>query len=148
MSQGKTKKSQRSIFKTANKYQDKIILLTFLPSALIFLIFIGIIFLGNPIVCQSVFHTTFPDLEKLVKQLSEWIVVFMCSIFLYSVIIAFVISNEMVGAFGRINRELDDIIAGRSSKTITCRPKDDLIKDLLKRVNVLVEYYAAHKHGK
>ena len=61
---------------------------------------------------------------------------------------AYVISLHMVGAFGRIIYELDEIIAGRSQKIITTRSKDELAKDLSKRINVLLEHYVANKNVK
>jgi len=139
-------KKQRKAFSTGNVYQEKIIFLTFFPSVFISLVFISIVFICNPIVSELVLHTTYPALERLVNQFSGLIVFLTCSVFFYSLVLAFRISNQMVGAFGRINRELDDIIAGKSNKAITCRPNDQMTKELLKRVNVLVEHYLKDKY--
>ena len=138
-------KRSRSVLLTANKYQDKIILLTFLPSAFVFLSFICIIIIGNPIVCKFVFHTSFSGTEKSADRISEWIVFLISLNFIFSLLMAFTISHNMVGAFGRINKELDEIIARMSQKAITCRPHDDLTKELLKRINVLVKHYVGHQ---
>ena len=59
-------------------------------------------------------------------------------------IFAFIFSHNMVGGFGRILNELDEIIDGNSKKTISSRPHDTLTKELLKRVNLLVEFYVKH----
>ena len=62
--------------------------------------------------------------------------------------VAFIISHRMVGGFGRVLHELDEVIAGRSKRTIIARPKDDLFNELLKRVNVLIEFYVKNKNEK
>ncbi len=141
-------KKSRNVFKTAHKYQDRIIFLTIYPSLFIFLSFSGIIFMGNLIISRAVVHTSFLGMIKLINQFSEWMGFLICLIFLISVIGAFVISHHIVGAFGRIIHELDEIIAGRSKKSIIVRPKDDLSNELLKRINILVEYYVKNKNEK
>jgi hypothetical protein len=141
-------KPKRARFSTVNKYQIKIILLTFFPSALIFLTFIGIVCVGDPIISRAMAHTSFAGMERLISRFSGWMLIVMCCVFAASSMAAFNISLNMVGAFERINRELDDIIAGQSQRAITCRPGDELARDLLIRVNVLAEYYMEHKHGK
>lgn len=73
-------------------------------------------------------------------------VFFMCLIFVLTLIGAYIVSHNMIGAYGRILRELDEIIAGRSTKTISSRPNDTLTKELLKRINVLIKSYVAHQH--
>jgi len=138
-------KRTRGIFLTVNKYQTKIILLIFIPSLLIFLSFISIVFIGNPIISMAIFHTSFSGMERLINQFSGLMIFLMCLVLWVSLMLAFVVSNNMVGAFGRINRELEEIIARRSQKSIACRSHDDLARDLLKNINVLVKYYVEHK---
>ena len=145
MSENNSTKKQRNVFITANKYQQDMILLTFLPSALIFLGFVGIVFIGNPALTMAVFHTSFFNSPNSINQFSELIVILMCSFLLLSIYAAFIISHNMIGAFGRVIKELDAIIAGHSQRAISSRPNDTLTKDLLKRVNFLVEYYLQHE---
>jgi hypothetical protein len=112
---------------------------------LMFVSFICIVFIGNPIIFQSIFHIPLLSMQRSANQVSEMIVFLMCLFFILSLIWAFIISHNMVGAFGRITRELDEIIAGRSQRVISSRPNDTLTKDLLKRINVLAEYYIKHE---
>ena len=148
MGKGASTKKSRKIFSTANKYQGRIIFLTFFPSILMFLLFICIVFIANPGISDALLRTSFLDMERLIYQI-PWLIVFVMSlILLLSMVGAYVISLNMVGAFGRIICELDKIIAGRSQKTITSRSDDTLTKDLLKRINVLVEYYVENKNEK
>lgn len=143
-----TNVKKRVVYVTANKYQKEIILLAFIPAVLVFLSFIAIVFignvlLGNPVILERLFHSSHSEITP--NQFSEMIVFLMCSFFILSLFVAFIISNNMVGAFGRIIRELDDVLAGRSQKTISSRTKDTLSKDLLKRINKLIEYYVEHQ---
>jgi hypothetical protein len=148
MAKGASSRKLRNIFLTTNKYQDRIILLTFLPSTLMFLLFIGIVFIVNPDISDAVLHTSFLGMEKFILRF-PWLIVFlMCLILWLSMIGAYVTSLNMVGAFRRIIYELDEIIAGRSQKDINSRPDDDLSKELLKRINVLIEHYVGNKNKK
>ena len=50
-------------------------------------------------------------------------------------------TNNLLGPVSRIINELDMVIDGSRKKTITARPADELANELLKRINVLVEFY-------
>lgn len=140
----KTAKS-RNVFLTANKHQDKIVLMCFIPSLLIFLAFIALVFIGNPMVTKAIFHSSIPSMTNLIYMFTAAIVFILCLILVLSIMLSFVISHHIVGPFGRIIKELDDIVEGKSKRLITSRPGDDLAEDLLKRVNVLVKFYMEHK---
>ena len=145
MTTDKTERKTRNLFVAANKYQKHIIILVFLPSLLIFLAFNGIVFMGNPAFSKAVFHASFPSSERSINLFSEMIVIFMCSFFLLSLFATFIISHNMIGGFERITKELDVIISGKSQRTISSRPNDTLTKELLKRINILAEYYIKNK---
>jgi len=138
-------KKSRNLFKPANKYQKQIIYLAFFPSVFTFLIFIVIVYIGNPMMSNAMLHASSSNMGNLFSQLSSLIVLLICAFLIFSLMAAFVISNTLVGAFGRIIRELDEIIAGSSKKFITSRPNDTLSADLLKRVNVLVKFYVENR---
>lgn len=136
-----TNKKSRNIFSTANRYQDKIVFLSFFPSVFIFLTFILVVMIGNPIITKAIFNGSYPEIVKLILSFTGAIIFLLCLILLMSMILSFIISHHIVGPFGRIIKELDSIIEGNSTKPITSRPGDDLAKDLLKRINVLVAAY-------
>ena len=52
---------------------------------------------------------------------------------------AYAVSNQMVGAFERIIRELDGIIEGGAKRPIAARGRDEFATALLQRINVLIE---------
>ena len=145
MGTGKLSERSRNVFKTSNKYQEQMIFIVFLPSVVTFLTFILIILIGNPIMSHAILHASSVSAGNMLNQFSSLLVILICFFLFLSIIAAFVVSNSMVGAFGRIIHELDEIIAGNSQKTITSRPQDTLSADLLKRINVLVKFYVENK---
>jgi len=48
-------------------------------------------------------------------------------------------SSDLVGAFERITRELDEVIEGKEKKIIRARIPDELANELLKRINILIQ---------
>ena len=122
----KEAKKKRNIFRAANKYHEQIMILTFFPAIVVFLLFsIVVIYSGAVFLSNN----------------SKWIVDVIGLVLIACLMVVFFISRNIVGAFGRIMFELDEIIAGRTKKIITTRPKDQLSKDILKRVNYLVKHY-------
>ena len=74
--------------------------------------------------------------------LTEWGIVLALTslIYLGSIfLLAYAMSNQMVAAFERIIRELDEIIEGRAKGPIAARGRDKLANALLKRLNMLIE---------
>ncbi len=134
--------NQRKLL-TKNKYQDELIKTLFSP----FLFIVGGLWLV-PIV---LILTEEPAL-KILKSISlneltafyHWsafLVVALAVIFVLALIWVYVASNRWVGAFERIIREMDGVIAGKSKNHISARKNDVLALDLLKRVNALIDGY-------
>jgi hypothetical protein len=138
-------KKSRSSFATHNKYEENIVFLIVLPPALIFLGFICIIFLINPYTMNAVFHCPESVWSKIAFPISIGIITFLCLMLVLCFMWLFIVLHNLIGAFDRIMKELDDIIAGRSKKTIVARPKDELANDLLKRINTLIKFYVENK---
>ncbi len=135
----------RKFYKTNNKYEDHIVLLTFLPSLLIFIVFSAIFFLMASATITAISQQSPSVLESWIHQWFGVVVGVLCVIFVSSLVYAFAFAHHLVGAFGRIITELDEIIAGRSQRPIKARPDDELANELLKRVNVLIQSYIEHK---
>jgi hypothetical protein len=136
-----TKTYQRKAFVTANQYQRQIVLLAFFP-ALIMAALIGVLL--------TLFYNAAIDVilnggaAKSVALINQWGGLILSSLLiLFILILAWIyqVSRDLVGAFERIIRELDDVIAGKGKRKIQARPKDTLANDLLKRINVLIEDY-------
>ena len=142
-------KKNRRILPPTNKYQDKIMIVTFIPAATILLILVISLLLVRREFIQDI------NLGHQVSYISElmlwnfrwhnYVIFGICAIFVSSVITAFVISKNMVESFPRIISELDNVIELRSKKLITARPTDELSNELLKRINVLIKFYIENK---
>src|ERR1700753_1802634 len=108
------KKIKRSVLNTSNKYQEQIILLTFFPAVLMYLSFVCAAFLGHPVVVKALLKGPASQTQEILGNYSTALVAWMGLVLTVSLISAYIISRNMLGAFGRIIRELDEIIAGRS----------------------------------
>jgi hypothetical protein len=135
-------KIRRSIFSVNSKYQWQILAVSIVPVVLGYLLLAGFL---HSLTSQISYHIVngipYDDLMIQIPQLIikfDLILIGSCIIF---GILVLVTLQDLIGPFDRINRELDDIIAGRSKKTIGVRPRDQIAKTLLKRVNVLIESY-------
>jgi len=76
---------------------------------------------------------------KHMKMLLVWflpLVSFMLAIVGFLV---YYISNKIVGPYQRIIRELDNILAGKTSGPLKVRKKDEMFKEVVKRINALIE---------
>jgi len=134
----------RKLFNIANKYQQNIILVSLITSALIFSAFIGVVIISDPYIFKQ---ATVAQIA-LLRTYVVWGLIFaMAAMLMAALMVAFIISHHLVGAFGRIIRELDEVIEGKRVKTITARPYDELANNILKRVNVLVRYYVENNHA-
>ena len=129
-------------------YEKKIILLAFLPATLVFLTFIGIIFIATPTFSLAVFHTSFLSWKEPVEKLSGIIVAALCLVFWGCLIGVVVVTRKMVNSFDHITNDLNEIIAGHSEEIIKTPPNDALTKELLKSVNVLVVRYLEQEKKK
>lgn len=138
-------KRKRKAFVVSNEYQARIVLLTFFPSLFIFIAFTTLSTLLISGVTQVLLYNSPATLAVQLSQWSGLIVFVLCLIFISALIFSFFISRDLVGAFGRIIRELDEVIEGRSKKLISARPEDKLANELLKRVNILIQSYIANK---
>ena len=68
-----------------------------------------------------------------------WLFLALAVCFLAVVTSTYVASRNVLGPFDRLLRELDEVLDGRRErKPLGVRPKDDLAKELLKRVNKLI----------
>lgn len=137
-------KIKRSIA-TSNKYQEKVIRLLLFPWALLLTILsIAFVIIMSNLVndVKQGLHIDYGNALLQWLRLNYGYIVFgLCVFFILVVKIAFKVSEELVGPFTRILPELDAVIEGRSQRKIAARPKDELAKELLKRVNVLIEKY-------
>jgi hypothetical protein len=142
-------KKRKVILATSNRYQEKIILLSFIPSLFILLGLAVALFFARESIIHNVnkgIHVNYPvAFLNWIYESYNYIIFGLCAIFVFSVWVSFKLSHHLLGAFTRIIPELDAIIEGRSQKILSARPGDDFANDLLKRINILVKCYIEHK---
>ncbi len=134
------KSGKRQRFLRINRWQRQSIKLSVAPALVLFLFMFLLI---------EVFQTQLRDViitstdEAAIVALTRWGVLLFLALaacFLAVVASTYVASRNVLGPFDRLLREMDEMLDGRRErKPLTVRPKDDLAKELLKRVNKLIE---------
>ena len=132
------KEQYQKRFLRTNKYQKKIIALVFFP-AVIIIVFMWIVM--TVFYREMVGVILFQSSSEAITTINHWgVIVFLGLVIVLAgvLFLSFSISLQLVGAFERIIRELDDVIAGKTNKPLKARPKDELANELLKRINVFI----------
>jgi len=131
--------NQRRKFLYANQYQRQIVALAFYPSLIIgIIISLLLIQFFKDLVEIIIYGTSRPQIA-LIMEWAMFVLACLWVPILAVIFIAHSASKNLVGAFGRILRELDEVIEGKKRTPIKARAKDDLANDLLKRINALIE---------
>ena len=134
------KGGKRQRFLSINRWQRQSIKLSVAPVLVLFVFMFLLI---------EVFQTSLRDViitstdEAAIVALTRWgvwLYLALAAWFLAVVASTYVASRNVLGPFDRLLREMDEMLDGRRErKPLTVRPKDDLAKELLKRVNKLIE---------
>ena len=141
--------TKRKLFFRVTKYQRPIVSLALCPALfLCILITVFVIYYQNELV-NMILYTTKPISARIITQWGTIIIGTLWVSFFVLSILSCQISSNLVGAFERIMREMDDIIAGKERRIIRARPKDDLANELAKRINILIDSLPGpgHKSG-
>ncbi len=122
-----------------NKYQLKIILLSLIPSLIVCLF-------TSLMVRKYYFDTidvllfdSVADSVEFITKRGIVIVATIWAFFIFTFILAVTVSGNLVGAFLRIIKELDEILEGKDKKQIMARKRDGLANELLVRINKVLE---------
>ena len=131
---------KRQILFRTNQFQRPIINVV-IASALVTIIVITlcISYVYNGMVDEIMNPTTNVPTEELLI-----LIVLMCMPVIFSSIVLWTyrITNEMVGAFERLLRELDQIITSKKKEHLVVRKRDVLAGELIKRINILIDRMA------
>ncbi len=121
-----------------NKYQMRILGLVLVPPVIILSV---LALMSNLFFDQLLAAVESGSPTTLVDFLSQWRVNVFVALWLLLtlvVVLTYVVSRNLVGAFTRIFREMDELLAGRREpRPITARKHDDLANELLERMNRL-----------
>ena len=131
--------SKRHKHLNGSRYQRRITSLIFITS-LVFCVLISLIILYShyQLINILLYNKGLQDIRS-VNDLSIYVLVSIwCLLFLF-LIWANNVASNLLGAFERIIRELDEIIENKEKRPVRARPSDELPNDLLKRINILIE---------
>ena len=130
------KQSKRYVY--INKYQWPILIVTIVPSVAIICLAMLLIKLFYLSLIDMLLQHSIVDSLVFVKQRCSGI--FISLLVALGLIIAFglTVSMNLVGAFERVLRELDEVIEGKRKSGINVRKNDGLAKELLDRVNTII----------
>ena len=132
---------KRSLLSPTNTYQRQIITITFfVPFVFCLVIYILVSLLEKDLV-HVLLNSSPAQVAQFVSHWMALTTISLSGILLFFFIIAFYLSQNLVGAFERIIHEMDDVIQGKKASPIQARPKDTLANELLKRINILIKNY-------
>jgi len=128
-----SKKFKRTTIFHVNKFQKNL----FYPVIIAF-------FLGCVVSWLSIvyfFISAYPvDLELLrFQKFIPGLLAVATALMIFVVFWTFRVSGRYFGAYERIIKELDEILAGRKEEPLHAREKDVMFEELIKRINVLIE---------
>jgi hypothetical protein len=129
--------SDRQLFFKSNKYQRMIIHLVFYPSLVVFCIVTYYISMFTYDV-MAAFAANDEASLTLIKWKTILLLAVITGCFLAIILWAYVVSSRLVGAFERILKELDGILAGEPKHLFKARRNDALANDLIQRLNALI----------
>ena len=127
----------RRPFAPANKYQQRIILLAFFPAIIVYIFVAALICIMHRDMINVLIYGSSATTAQFIHQWTAVILSVLCGVLVLILVWAFLVSRNLVGAFGRIIRELDNMIEKGERWELKARGKDELVNDILERVNAL-----------
>jgi hypothetical protein len=133
---------RRDILFNVNRPQERILYPFYVSCLLIlaFLIALAYLIFQHPLFHQSGNYHTLLQSQSL-GPIKIFILVFggVFAVILFALIFwAYNISNQILGPYERIVRELDLIISGQGRKLLKVRRNDEMFAELVERINVLI----------
>jgi len=128
---------KRKLFLNINRFQRPILYLTVAATFVtIVILAICVSFLSYDIANMIINSTKEIPTTKLAVS---FVLMILPLSYLAIIYFSLRISNKLVGSMERILKELDEIIEKREKKHLTVRKGDDLVQELLKRINTLID---------
>lgn len=128
---------RQSFFRTS-RYQRPLMSLTLMPTFVFCCVLsIFVLFLHNELL-DYMKTSSSAEGVRLMQQGGWFAIVMIWSFFMVTFIWAKKVSHRMVGAFERVNRELDQVVSGSDIDKISARDHDELVGDILLRINTLI----------
>ena len=128
---------KRNVFVNVNQHQARLLWPVLICCCLACLFII--LFLFSLVTSLTDAKEIFSIKMDFIKALMPWAVILISFLLIFIAVLGFQISNRILGGSERIIRELDKILDGQSKNPITLRKGDELLAELLKRINALIE---------
>jgi len=125
---------KRYILFRTNKYQRRLII----PTVVACLAVLGVTFLLLEYYINSVVMEQGMNSQMLFATVMT-VIATVTALLLGILIWSFYLTNKVVGPYSRVIQELDDVISGKKQGSVNARDGDEMFKDLLSRVNVIIE---------
>ncbi len=132
-------KDNRSINFIATKYHRRIMAVAFFPVVIIFAVLLIFMNFFYPQMADMILFTDTARTLQFINEQGSVLFLLLGSLAVLILLWAYAVSRDMVGAFGRILRELDAIIDGGERKHIRVRKSDDPATPLTDRINILID---------
>ena len=129
---------KRMPFRKVNKYQRQIIVLAFFPAIIVYAFVAILIVLMHRDMVNVIVYGSAASSAQFIYQWTTVILSLLCGILVLILVWAFLVSRNLVGAFGRITRELDQMLEKGERWKLKSRKNDHLVNDILRRVNALI----------
>jgi hypothetical protein len=140
--EAKAMSHRRDILFNVNRPQERILYPFYVSCLLIlaFLIAMAYLLIQHPLFRQSGNYQTLLMSQEIGGVRALIVVLgFMVAVILFALIFwAYHISNQILGPYERIVRELDLIISGKGRKLLQVRRNDEMFAELVERINVLI----------
>ncbi len=134
------KNIKRKIFPQISKYQRHVVFLVFFSAMVMHFSLFGVLSMMNTDLLDIVLKGADGlAIGKIIDQWTMFIIIMSGFFMALYLVLAYMISCNLVGAFERILRELDQIIAGERRGPVVAREHDGLANEVLERVNKLIE---------
>ncbi|MFP4473020.1 MAG: hypothetical protein ACLFPX_04010 [Candidatus Omnitrophota bacterium] len=135
-------KHKRRYLSYANDFQKQIITLAFLPAIIFYLLTLAICFT----MYQGFLNMLLGGEDLAAVQLlssGTFAVATVLTLVLIGILAwLFVVSKNILGPFNRVIREMDEMIESREKKMLRVRDKDVLAKQVVDRVNRIINDFS------
>jgi H+/Cl- antiporter ClcA len=121
-----------------NQYERKILNIVFLAAGIPVFLVIGFFYCMFSDLVYTYLNTGLAG--HFLDQFLVLSLILILYYFLFVAIVAYSFAHRLVGALPRVIRELDQKIAGKSKSHIQVR-KDDYVKELIDRINMLIDKF-------
>lgn len=130
---------KRKIFPVISRHQIRMVFLVFLLTIIMHMCLFTALSLMQLDLFEIIMESNPDAIGSVVDRWSVNILIMSGIFMVVCLICTYLISRNLVGSFGRIIREMDEVLSGEKTSPIVARKYDWLAKEVLERVNAMIE---------